>query len=122
MAIKPIRNEHDYEQTLARIGQLADIKLTQEQQDELDVLIVLAQSWDSQQSRQPVDDPIAAIEACMARQGLSNQDLVPYIGHSGRVSEILNYKRSLTLAMIRKLNQGLGIPTDVLVQAYRLKK
>lgn len=121
MPIKPIRNEADYEQALARIGQLVDAAEGTEQHDELEVLIVLAQAWDTEQSAQPHDDPIAAIVACMERQGLHNADLTDYIGHSGRVSEILNYKRSLTLAMIRKLNKGLGIPTDVLVQAYKLK-
>lgn len=40
------------------------------------------------------------------------------IGFKGRVSEIMNKKRKLTLEMIRKLNAKLHIPTKVLIQAY----
>jgi HTH-type transcriptional regulator/antitoxin HigA len=121
MSIKPIKSEVDYEQTLARIGQLADTEPQGEMADELEVLITLAQAWDEEQSTLPYEDPIEAIVACMKRQGLNNQDLTEYIGHSGRVSEILNYKRSLTLPMIRKLTQGLGIPAETLIQSYKLK-
>lgn len=121
MSIKPIKSEVDYEHTLARIGQLADAESQSEVADELEVLITLAQAWDQAQSAQPCEDPVAAIVACMKRQGLNNQDLTEYIGHSGRVSEILNYKRSLTLPMIRKLTKGLGIPAETLIQNYKLK-
>lgn len=133
MQIKTIKNEQDYEQTLARIGQLVDGNLSETENDELEVLIVLAQAWDESQSsstipsNEPIqqalafDCPVKAIIASMEEKGLTNQDLIEYIGHSGRVSEILNYKRTLTLPMIRKLNKGLGIPTDVLVLAYSLK-
>ena len=38
------------------------------------------------------------------------------IGKSNRVYEILNYKRSLTLKMIRKLHEGLGIPAESLIK------
>ena len=64
--------------------------------------------------------PIAAIRFRMEQGELTNQDLVPYIGHSGRVSEVLNYKRHLTLNMIRRLHHGLQIPTDSLIATYDL--
>ncbi len=57
----------------------------------------------------------------MEQYGLKDKDLIPYIGRSGRVSEILNYKRKLTLSMIRKLHTGLKIPTESLTQDYQLK-
>ena len=51
----------------------------------------------------------------MEQSGLSIRDLEPMIGKPNRVYEILNRKRPLTLAMIRRLHQGLGIPAEVLV-------
>jgi len=61
-------------------------------------------------------DPIEAIKFRMEQEGLSAKDLEPMIGRSNRVYEVLNHKRSLTLPMIWKLHQGLGIPAEVLIQ------
>ena len=58
----------------------------------------------------------------MEQYGLKDKDLIPYIGQSGRVSEILSYKRKLTLPMIRKLQEGLNIPTKSLIRDYELKQ
>lgn len=52
----------------------------------------------------------------MDQQGLTRRDLEPYIGSSGRVSEVLNRKRPLTLPMIRRLHEGLGIPLESLTR------
>ena len=57
----------------------------------------------------------------MDQIGLKDKDLIPYIGQSGRVSEIMNFKRKLTLSMIRKLHSELKIPTESLIQEYDLK-
>ena len=54
----------------------------------------------------------------MDQYGLKDKDLIPYIGQSGRVSEILSFKRKLTLSMIRELHSGLNIPTESLIQDY----
>jgi HTH-type transcriptional regulator/antitoxin HigA len=51
----------------------------------------------------------------MEQRGLDRRDLEPYIGSRARVAEVLNHKRSLTLAMIRRLHAGLGIPAEVLI-------
>jgi len=37
-----------------------------------------------------------------------------YIGQSGRVSEVLNRKRSLSLRMVKRLHEGLQIPYETL--------
>lgn len=60
-------------------------------------------------------DPVEAIKFRMDQSGLSVKDLEPMIGKSNRVYEILNHKRPLTLAMIRRLHQSLGIPAEVLI-------
>lgn len=61
-------------------------------------------------------DPIEAIKFRMNQQGMKQVDLVPYIGNKSKVSEVLSGKRPLSLAMIRRLNEGLGIPAGVLLQ------
>lgn len=84
--------------------------------DELEVLAALIEVYEERHF--PVDppDPIEAIRFRMDQQGLTRRDLEPYIGPSGRVSEVLNRKRRLTLPMIRRLHEGLGIPLESLVQ------
>ena len=52
----------------------------------------------------------------MEQEGLTNKDLIPYIGSSAKVSEVLSGRRDLTLSMIRALNKHLGIPAEVLIR------
>ena len=60
-------------------------------------------------------DPIDAIKFRMEQQGLTPRDLEVYIGSSGRVSEVLNRKRSLSLRMVKRLHDGLRIPYESLL-------
>ncbi|MFT4928056.1 MAG: HTH-type transcriptional regulator/antitoxin HigA [Phenylobacterium sp.] len=121
MNIKPIKTEQDYQDTLERIDALMEAKKDTPDGDELDILATLVEVYE--QKHYPIDspEPVAAILFRMEQDGLTNKDLIPYIGHSGRVSEVLNYKRSLTLNMIRRLNEGLNIPSESLIQEYALK-
>jgi HTH-type transcriptional regulator/antitoxin HigA len=66
----------------------------------------------------PIPDPVEAILYHMESRGLTRRELEPFIGSRARVSEILNRRRSLSLKMIRKLGNGLGIPAEVLIQPY----
>ena len=120
MYIKPIKTEQDYEQVLERIALLMDARKDTAEGDELDVLKTLVEAYEAQHYAIDAPHPIAAIRFRMEQGELTNQDLVPYIGHSGRVSEVLNYKRHLTLNMIRRLHHGLQIPTDSLIATYDL--
>ncbi|MCY1186658.1 hypothetical protein D9M73_275510 [compost metagenome] len=63
----------------------------------------------------PPSDPIEAIKFRMDQQGLTPRDLEPFIGTSGRVSEVLNRKRKLSLSMIKRLHDGLRIPYESLL-------
>lgn len=122
MNIKPIKTETDYETTLGRIGELMGAQLDTPEGDELDVLTTLVEHYEAQHYPIEAPNPIEAIRFRMEQYGLQDKDLVPYLGRSGRVSEVLNYKRKLTLTMIRKLHSGLNIPTESLVQDYELKR
>ncbi len=66
------------------------------------------------------DDPIAMIEFVLEARGLTRKDLEPYLGTRQRVWDIMEKRRPLTLAMIRRLEQGLQIPAAMLIQEYEL--
>ena len=122
MNIKPIKTEKDYEAALERVMGLMDAKEGTPEGDELDILGTLVEAYEAKNF--PIDkpNPIEVLRFRMEQFGLKATDRIPYIGHSGRVSEVLNYRRKLTLSMIRKLHEGLKIPTESLVQDYPLKK
>jgi HTH-type transcriptional regulator/antitoxin HigA len=123
MDIKPIRTDRDYEEALKEIERLWDSQPGTPEGDRFEILVTLVEAYEDE--HYPIDppDPIEAIKYALESRGLTRRDLEPLIGSSGRVSEILSYKRPLTLSMIRKLNTGLGIPAEILIrepkQAYR---
>lgn len=84
------------------------------------IISKLQKNREAQKTRLP--DPIDCIKKVMEERGLKKSDLKMYIGSSGNVSEVLQRKRSLSLRMIRNLNQGLKIPARILIQDYDLKK
>lgn len=121
MNIKPIKSPKDYEATLERILVLMDAEADTPEGDELDILGTLVEAYEAKHFAINKPNPVEAIRFRMEQYGLKDKDLVPYIGHSGRVSEVLSYRRKLTLTMIRKLHDGLNISTESLVQDYPLK-
>lgn len=118
MEIKPIKTEADYEAVLKEIECLFDAEPNTPEGDRLEVLTTLVEAYEEQHYGIPLPDPIEAILYHMESRGLSRKDLVPYIGSRARISEILNRKRPLSLEMMRRLQEGLGISADVLIQPY----
>jgi len=80
------------------------------------VLVTLVEAYERKYYPLDLPDPVEAIKFEMEQKGLTVKDLEPMIGKSNRVYEILNRKRSLTLKMIWKLHQGLGIPAELLIK------
>lgn len=115
MNIKPIKNESDYRYALSEIESLMGANLDSPEGDKLDVLVTLVESYESKNYPMNLPDPIEAIIFEMERRNLKAKDLVPMIGRSNRVYEILNKKRTLTLPMIRNLHDQLGIPVESLI-------
>jgi len=119
--IHPIKTEADYRRALAEAERLWDADPGTPDGDYVDVLSTLIEAYEARHYPIPAPDPIAAIEFMIEQKGLTRRDLEPAIGSRGRVSEVLNRKRPLTLPMVRSLNALLQIPTDVLVQPYETK-
>lgn len=120
--LKIIKTEQDHQQALARLMALMDLDPAENspEQNELDVLAVLIEKYEQETFPVAKPDPVTAIKFRMEQQGLTNKDLMPYMGAASKVSEVLNGKRPLSLNMIRKLSSGLGISADVLIQAPEL--
>lgn len=112
MEIRPIKNNRDYREALDEIDRLMDARPNTAAGDRLDVLVTLAESWEEKHWPINSPDPVEAILFAMEQRGLSRRDLEPFIGSRARVAEVLNHKRSLTLPMIRRLHDGLGIPAE----------
>ncbi len=113
--VRPIRTEADYDAAVDRIDSLMGARPGSDEGDELDVLVTLVDAYESEHFPMDAPDPITAIEFRMEQQGLTRKDLEPMIGSRARVSEVMNRKRGLTLAMVRRVRSGLGISADLLV-------
>jgi HTH-type transcriptional regulator / antitoxin HigA len=114
--IKPIRTEADYQAALARIDELMEAELGTQEGEELDVLADLVEHYESKHVPMGYPNAIAAIEFRMEQAGLTQRDLVPFLGSRAKVSEVLSGKRRLTLPMAKALNEHLGIPSDALLK------
>lgn len=118
MDIRPIRTASDYQQSLAEIANLMDARNGSADGDRLDVLATLVEAYEAVHIPVEAPDPINAVLFMMEQKVLSRRDLEPAIGSRGRVAEVLNRRRPLTLPMIRALRDLLDIPADVLIQPY----
>lgn len=113
---KIIKSEEDYNIALNRIEEIFDAKPGSPEFDEMELLVKLVEIYEDEKYPISAPDPISAIKFRMEQQGLKSKDLIPYIGSKSKVSEVLSGKRALSLNMIRKLNEGLGIPAEVLIK------
>ena len=117
--LKPIRSEADYEAALAEVERLWGSPLGTPEGDRLDVLATLIDAYEAENHPMDPPDPIEAIKFRMEQQGLTRKDLEEIIGTRTRIAEVLNRKRSLSIAMIRRLHDRLGISADVLIRPSR---
>ena len=116
MEILPIKTERDYRRTLNEIEGLMTARRNTPEGDRLDVLVALVEAWEARNHPMDLPDPIDAIRYHMEQNRLAPKDLVTYIGSRNRVYEVLNRKRPLSLKMIWRLHQGLGIPAESLIK------
>jgi HTH-type transcriptional regulator/antitoxin HigA len=121
-SVKPIRTVRDYEAALAEMEKLWGAKSGTPSGDRLDVLATLIDAYEFEHHPMDPPDPIEAIKFRMEQQGLTRKDLEPLIGTRTRVAEILNRRRSLSIGMIRRLHQRLGISAEVLIRPSRKVK
>ena len=122
MEIRPIRTKADYRAALKEVERLWDADPGTRNGDRVDVLVTLIEAYEAAHYPIPAPDPIAAIEFMMQQKSLTRRDLESAIGNRGRVSEVLNRKRPLTLPMVRELSALLDIPIGVFIPSYKARK
>ena len=122
MNLKPIKTEQDYNQAMERLGEIFEAQKGSKEGDELEILSILIDKYESEKFPIDLPNPIEAIKFRMEQMGMKQKDLIEIVGFKSRVSEILNKKRRLTLEMIRKIAHTLSIPTDVLFKIMSLNK
>jgi HTH-type transcriptional regulator/antitoxin HigA len=120
--LRPIRTKADYERALSEVERLWGAKSGTPKGDRLDVLATLIDAYEADHYPMDPPDPVEAIKFRMEQKGLSRKDLEPLIGTRTRVAEVLNRKRSLSISMIRRLHQHLGISADVLIRRSQKSK
>ena len=116
MDIKPIKTDADYRAALKEIETLMMAEPDTPEGEKLDVLVTLVEAYEQKHYPLDLPDPVEAIKFEMEQKGLTVKDLEPMIGKSNRVYEVLTYKRSLTLKMIWRLHEQLGIPAESLIK------
>jgi HTH-type transcriptional regulator/antitoxin HigA len=118
--LKPIKTDEQYEDTLERVYDLMqmDLEIDSPESDELEVLSILVKEYEIEHYPIPPPNPLDAIKFRLDQMGLSEKELGEILGYRSRKSEILSGKRKLSLTMIRKLNEVLNIPAEILIQAY----
>ena len=122
MELKPIRTKKDYRAALAEVDRLWDAPAKSPAADQLDVLTLLIEQYERRHFPIADPDPIDFLAHVMEARGMTRKDLAPYIGPRGRVSDILNRARPLSLEMIRRLAEGLNLPAEVLIRPYSLRQ
>jgi HTH-type transcriptional regulator / antitoxin HigA len=118
--IRPIRTQNDYESALERLAELWGADSNSPEGDQLDLLATLIDAYEAK--HHPIDppDPIEAIKFRMEQQGLTRKDLEGIIGTRTRIAEVMNRKRNLSIEMIRRLHDRLGISADILIRPTRI--
>ena len=121
--VRVLKSPKQLEEALKHIAELMDQELKPGSKEEavFELLQLVISDYESKSVASPVVTPLQAIRFRMEQQRLTPKDLEPYIGSRGRVAEVLNRARPLTLAMIRRLSEGLKLPADVLIADYKLR-
>jgi HTH-type transcriptional regulator/antitoxin HigA len=120
--MNPIRSKADYARAMAEVERLWGAKSGTPAGDRLDVLATLIDAYEAEHYPMDPSDPIEAIKFRMEQRGLTRKDLEPLIGTRTRVAEVLNRKRNLSIDMIRRLHEQLGIPAEVLIRPTRKQR
>ncbi|MES0090090.1 ImmA/IrrE family metallo-endopeptidase [Mesorhizobium sp. M0030] len=118
MTVRPIRTHEDHQSALKRAAALFGHSGPKDR-DELEVLQAVIERWERSQHPVEAATPAQAIKFRMAQTGLSQRDLIPYLGSKSRVSEILNGQRQPTVDQIRALHQHLGVPIISLIGSFK---
>jgi len=115
MRPKVIKNDAEYAAALKEVEALWDAAPGSPEAEAAELWTALIETYEKKTYPMGMPDPVSAIRFRMDQQNLKPADLIPYLGSKSKVSEVLAGRRTLSLSMIRRLHEGLGIPADVLL-------
>jgi HTH-type transcriptional regulator/antitoxin HigA len=118
MNIKIIKTREEYEEALEQLAKWLDreFKPGTPEEDALELLLLVIKEYENRTCELREVDPITAIKFRMEQMQLTRKDLIPFLGSLSRVSEVLSGDRGLSLSMIHRLHEGLGIPYESLIK------
>lgn len=122
MDIRPIRTEADYDWALAEVEQyfVHEPEPGTAGSDRFDVLSSLIEAYEAKTWPIEAPDAVDAVKVVMADRHISRETLAPVFGSKSRLSEFLNRKRRLTIAVANRLHNELQIPASVLIRPYAM--
>ena len=123
LATKTLQTEQDYREAMASLERIfSTARKGTPEGDEFELLSLLLSDWESRNVRvERSTDPIGLIRFAMENRGMKVTDLAP-IMLRGRVYEVLNKKRALSISMIRWFHENLQLPLEVLTLPYPLER
>ena len=120
IVVSPIRNDNDLDRAAARIEEIWEAEEGTPESYELDILTFLVSEYERKKHPLTEANPIEMIKFRMDQMGISRADLakLAFNGHRGRVTEVLEGKRKLNLAMVRRLSEVLNVDAEFLIKEY----
>ena len=95
--------------------------LTEQMEDEADLLTVLIEKWDQEHNTFSELDPIELLKGLMSNHEMKSKGLVNILGISkGVVSDILHYRKGLSKEVIRKLADYFKVSQEAFNRPYKL--
>ena len=90
-------------------------------EEEIELLTLLIETWDHAHATLPAADPIELLRFLMAGRQLLAKDLAAALGlGKGAVSDILNRRRGLSKAVIRRLASHFQVSQEAFNRPYEL--
>ena len=116
-----IKNADQYKEYCIQLDDLFNGNITEQVQDEIDLLTLLIEKYDEDQNSVQESDPITLLRSFMVDHQMKAQDLTAILGISkGYVSDILNYKKGLSKDVIRKLAEYFKVRQEAFNRPYNL--
>ncbi len=112
---QPIRNGREFDNAVARLEELdfTKAKLTAEDRAFRELLAALVEVYDEGHHQIPELPPFEMVKHLMEQRGLKQADLAPVLGSRAQVSDLVNGKRGISKAQVRKLAEFFQVSPEL---------
>ncbi len=118
IVVKAIESEREYDQMVAAIRSLMDKgeeRLSPEETALLETMAILIEAFDTRHYPVSPAPPHEMLARLMETSARTPKDLLPVFGTRGRVSEVLNGKRSMSKEQAKKLAAIFCVSVDLFI-------